>query len=136
MSQKYLKPIRVLPEKITNIISYILGNLFTYIFVCICWIFFRADSFSTSGQIISRIFTWQNGIIQIYSWVIVAIIIVIFASIIAALKARKEKSAQVDGFYIVLDLSKFWNLVIFFFSIGLIFAFAFVGASPFIYFQF
>jgi alginate O-acetyltransferase complex protein AlgI len=105
-------------------------------FVCFCWILFRADSFSTAGQIIIRIITWQDGIIQIYSWVIVAVLVLLCAAITAIAKAHKTKSKEINGFYIILDLSKFRNLVIFFLFIGLIIGLAFTGANPFIYFQF
>jgi hypothetical protein len=54
----------------------------------------------------------------------------------ATLKAYRDKLNEVNGFYIILDLSKYWNLVIFFLTIGLTFGLAFVGANPFIYFQF
>jgi hypothetical protein len=97
---------------------------------------FRADSFSTASQIIIRIVTWQDGIIHIYSWVIVAVLVLLFATMITIIKTYKNKSKEINGFYIVLDLSKFWHLVIFFLFIGLIIGLAFVGANPFIYFQF
>jgi len=67
---------------------------------------------------------------------VVSIVVVVLASTMAILKARKDKSEQINGFYVILDLSKFWNQVILFLTIGLIFAFAYVGANPFIYFQF
>jgi alginate O-acetyltransferase complex protein AlgI len=114
----------------------LLANILTNIFVCFCWIFFRADNFSKAGIIIKRIITWQNGIIQIYAWVIVSIIIVLSAEIITVLKAHKDSSKKLNGFYIILDLSKLRNLVVFFLVIGLIFGLAFVGSNPFIYFQF
>jgi alginate O-acetyltransferase complex protein AlgI len=114
----------------------LLANIFTNIFVCFCWIFFRADSFSKAAIIIKRIITWQKGIIQIYVWVVVSIIIVLSAEIITVLKAHKDNSGELNGFYIILDLSKFRNLVAFFLVIGFIFGLAFVGANPFIYFQF
>ncbi|GHU54236.1 alginate O-acetyltransferase [Spirochaetia bacterium] len=120
---------------------FVTANLLTNLFVCFCWIFFRADSFLTASQIIARIFTWQTGIIQIYAWVIVAIIIVCAASIVTVLKhhanvSAADDSVQINGFYPILDLSKFWHLVVFFVLIGLIAGLAYTGANPFIYFQF
>jgi hypothetical protein len=68
--------------------------------------------------------------------VIVAILILLSATIIAFVRAYKNKLKEINGFYIIIDLSKFWYLVMFFLFIGLIIGLAFVGANPFIYFQF
>jgi alginate O-acetyltransferase complex protein AlgI len=126
----------VFAVKILSFIKYLFANLFTNIFVCFCWILFRADSFSTASQIITRIVTWQDGIVKIYSWVVVAVLVLLFATMITIVKTYKNKSKEINGFYIVLDLSKIWQLVMFFLFIGLIIGLAFVGANPFIYFQF
>ncbi|MDR2815484.1 MAG: MBOAT family protein [Proteiniphilum sp.] len=126
----------IFAAKILNFIRCFFAVLLTNLFVCFCWILFRADSFSTAGQIIIRIITWQNGIIQIYSWVVAAILILLSATITAIIRAYRTKSGETNGFYVVLDLSKFWHLVIFFLFIGLIIGLAFVGTNPFIYFQF
>jgi alginate O-acetyltransferase complex protein AlgI len=83
-----------------------------------------------------RIVKWEDGIIQIYVWVIVAFILVLTATVIAALRSVKNKSPEISGFYPILDLSKFWHLVIFFFTVGAILSLAFTGINPFIYFQF
>jgi alginate O-acetyltransferase complex protein AlgI len=83
-----------------------------------------------------RIVKWEDGIIQVYVWVIVAFILVLTATVIAALRSVKNKSPEISGFYPILDLSKFWHLVIFFFTAGAILGLAFTGINPFIYFQF
>jgi alginate O-acetyltransferase complex protein AlgI len=119
----------------------LLANIFTNIFVCFCWIFFRSDNFSTAGQIITRIFTWQDGIIQIYTWLVVALLIIVVATVFAVVRnysvnGRNTKPAETNGFYPILDLSKYKNLVAFFVVIGIIIALAYTGANPFIYFQF
>jgi alginate O-acetyltransferase complex protein AlgI len=114
----------------------IISNVFTNLFVCFCWIFFRADSFTTAWKIIKRIVLWKDGIIQIYTWVILAMLIVIIASLIALINALKKKSKEIDGFYPLLNLSKIWHLIIFFIGIGVILGIAYTGTNPFIYFQF
>jgi alginate O-acetyltransferase complex protein AlgI len=88
-----------------------------------------------------RIVTWQDGIIQIYSWLIVAMLLVIAASFFAvkrsySLLCDDNKTFEINGFYPILNLSKFWHLVIFYIVIGLIVGLAYTGANPFIYFQF
>ena len=41
--------------------------------------------------------------------------------------------SKVNGFYPILNLSKFWQLTIFFVFVGLTLALAYTGGSPFIY---
>jgi alginate O-acetyltransferase complex protein AlgI len=118
-----------------------LANIFTNIFVCFCWIFFRSDSFSTAGQIIARIVTWQDGIIQIYAWLVVALFIIIPATIFTVIKNYSASGGNtnhvgINGFYLIFDLSKFRSMVVLFVVIGLIIALAYTGTNPFIYFQF
>lgn len=110
--------------------------LITYIFVCICWIFFRAQNVSNAFTIIHKIFIWQDGIMQIYSWAVIAIIIVAIAEIIAYIRSRRKNESSVNGFYMVMDLNKFTSLVILFVFIGIILGTAFTDSNPFIYFQF
>jgi alginate O-acetyltransferase complex protein AlgI len=115
-------------------ISYLaLSGLITYVFVCFCWIFFRAENFHKAKQIILAIAGWQKGIIQLYVWVPVAMTVLISAVIAAIIKRRGE---HVNGFYPILDLDKIPNLIIFFTVIGIIAGFSYTGANPFIYFQF
>jgi hypothetical protein len=66
----------------------------------------------------------------------VAILVLLSATITAIIKTYKDKLKEINGFYMVLDLSKFWHLLVFLLFIGLIIGLAFVGANPFIYFQF
>jgi alginate O-acetyltransferase complex protein AlgI len=118
-----------------------MANVFTNIFVCFCWIFFRSENFSTAGQIITGIVAWQSGIIQMYTWCIVALLIIIASTIIAVARnysttGNNTASGKINGFYPVLDLSKYRNMVIFFVVTGLIIALAYTGSNPFIYFQF
>jgi alginate O-acetyltransferase complex protein AlgI len=111
-------------------------------YICLFFLdIFRADSFSTASNLIIRMITWQNGITQIYVWVIVAVPIVFIATLSALIKHRlrlngSDTATTIDGFYPILDLSTFWHLVIFFIVIGTIMGLAYTGTNPFIYFQF
>lgn len=107
----------------------------TYIYVCFCWIFFRATNLSDAGTILTRIFTFKNGVTQIFSWSIIAIIILILGEIYAYIKSKKNKS-QIDGFYIIMDLTKISSLIVLFTFIGIILGLAYTNSNPFIYFQF
>ena len=108
--------------------------LFTNIFVAFCWIFFRSDSFETAAALIAGILTWQDGIVQIYAWSIIAVFVVIMGTVYAIIKNTNQ--AQIDGVYPILNLSNFWHIVLFFVEIGLILGVGYTGANPFIYFQF
>lgn len=114
----------------------IISVLFTYAFVCICWVFFRAENFSIAMDVLSRMFIWQDGITQIFLWSVFGIAVIAIANIFALVRAKKTKSKEVNGYYPVLDLNKVGSLVIFFLEILLIIALAYTNANPFIYFQF
>lgn len=119
-------------SKLTNAISIFA----TYVFVCFCWIFFRAQDFTTVEIILNKIFTMGDGVVQIYSWSIVGIIVLVIGEISAYFMSKKNKRSKVEGHYIVLDLTKLSSLVILFTTIGLVLALAYTEANPFIYFQF
>ena len=108
----------------------------TDIFVCICWIFFRAENVPKAWLVLKQLFGFRAGITHPYSFAIAAIIILCIATVAAYLRAAKQKEKTVNGFYPVMDLNHFWSLVIFFVEIGLILGLAYVKGSPFIYFQF
>jgi alginate O-acetyltransferase complex protein AlgI len=118
-----------------------LSVLLTYAYVCICWVFFRSSDFNKSLLILKRVFSWENGIVHMYSWSFVAIFIMLCAIIIAAIKNKRlsgdtRTPYQINAFYPVMDLSKVISLTIFFFVVGMILGLAHVGYNPFIYFQF
>lgn len=116
------------------------GNLvscvFTYAFVCFCWIFFRAESFENANEIIYRIATLKDGITHIYSWSVLAIVLLLTATLLAIIKSVNNKEKSVDGYYAVMDLTTIKGLIVFFLAAGITIALAHVGNNPFIYFQF
>ncbi|MBQ3128964.1 MAG: MBOAT family protein [Clostridia bacterium] len=122
--------------KKATVVGSIISVLFTYAFVCICWVFFRAENFSIAMDVLSRMFIWQDGITQIFSWSVFGVAVIAIANIFALVRAKKTKSKEVNGYYPVLDLNKVGSLVIFFLEILLIVALAYTNANPFIYFQF
>ncbi|MGB1248434.1 MAG: MBOAT family O-acyltransferase [Chitinophagales bacterium] len=50
--EKLIKSVFNIPK---NKLTRVLGVIFTFHFVCFCWIFFRADSFGTATQVLSQI---------------------------------------------------------------------------------
>jgi alginate O-acetyltransferase complex protein AlgI len=127
----------LLPPTSIAVLRYLGANSLTLLFVCFGFVIFRANNFSTALHIILGVLTWQDGIIQPYVWTFIAFAVMSIASITAVVKHRRnDGKGQINGFYPLLNLSKFWHLVLFFVVIGLIVGVAYTGANPFIYFQF
>lgn len=127
-------------QKKCSKIGAVISIFVTFIFVSFCWIFFRADSFSNAIDIIVQIFSFKSGLNQPYFWMIIAFVVYVVAVIIAAIKSKnsqkemkKKNQSKVEAFYPVMDLRKFWSLVVFFVFVGLTVMFAYTGGSPFIY---
>ena len=115
----------------------------TFAFTTICWIFFRAESVSDACFIIRRIISFEAGLEQPYMWFFIAAVIVLVASSCAYSVSKKKNlvsakcnMSAVEGFYPILNLGKFWHLVLFFMEIGLVLCLAYTGGSPFIYGQY
>lgn len=120
----------------------VLSILLTYLFVSFCWIFFRASSIQDAFNIILRIATFKGGINHPHLWtiliasgflLIIGIIIFISYKRKTFLETNKTNICRIVAKYPVLDLTKFWNLVIFFSFCAIILCLAFTGGSPFIY---
>jgi len=116
----------------------LLSILFTYIFVCFCWIFFRAASLDNSLDraftMIRGIFTWQEGVSHMFSWAFIALAVAVVGTLAAVVRSRKQQA--VNGFYPIFNLNTVHGLFILFLTLGLILGLAHVGDNPFIYFQF
>jgi len=81
-------------------------------------------------------FSWQDRILQMYTWSFFAIVCLIVASVVAIVRAKKHGENYVDGFYPVLNLKKFIPLVIFFTFTGLTIILGYFGNNAFIYGKF
>lgn len=110
--------------------------LLTDLFVLFCWIFFRAESVSQALAVIGVLTHFGDGIVHIYSGSLFAIVLVMAATAAAYVRSMRRKEENVQGFYPVLPLNRYWALVLFFLEIGLIVGLAYVQGNPFIYFQF
>lgn len=112
-------------------ILYIIG---TDVFVCFCWIFFRADNISIAFIIIKRMIFLSKGVSHLYSWTFFSLLLMIVCHIKAYRKSETKNFC--NGYYGIMDLSKISSLIIWFVFLGLTIGLAYTGASPFIYFQF
>ena len=124
------------PSALGSIISIIL----TFAFTSFCWISFRADSLENAIDIITRVFSFSAGLEQPYIWLFVSLILYFVAMAFAVVKSKKNPAptkklnvSRVEGYYPILNLSKFWQLTFFFVFVGLTLALAYTGGSPFIY---
>lgn len=122
-----------------QVIFDIIKVLATNLFVTLCWVVFRAQNFENAMDVLSRLFVYHDGIMHVYSWFIVAVILVVAATLTAYFMCRKKYGTdkfEFEGQYILLDLTKVWSLVVLFVVAGLVLALAYVNSNPFIYFQF
>lgn len=101
-----------------------------YLFTCLCWVFFRAQSFPDAIIILSRIVTGAGGVQYYFVYTF------LFAAIIGVATAIGSARNDGHGYYPLLDLSKFWNKVLLLFVILLTLMFFYAGDTAFIYFQF
>lgn len=116
---------RILKQAVTAVS--ILG---TYLFTCLCWIFFRAQSFSSAITIIQRILTGADGISYYFVYTFIFAALIIVASVIGSVKNNGH------GYYPLLDFSKFSSKVLILLMILLTLMFFYAGDTAFIYFQF
>jgi alginate O-acetyltransferase complex protein AlgI len=123
-------------EKATTITGNIISAIVTYIFVCVCWVFFRAENARVALDVLHRMFVWEEGITQIFAWTIFAVLVVVITHTVAWYQSKKNGKKMIEGYYPILDLSKFSSLVIVIVFLFFIFCVAYTNANPFIYFQF
>lgn len=108
----------------------------TYIFVCICWVFFRAENLTIALDVLKRMIIWENGISQMYSWSFFAIGVLVIWQITVFIKSKKSNLNKTEDFYPIFDLSKISGLIIFITFVLFVLCVAYTNANPFIYFQF
>ena len=133
---KYTKSNEKEQNLLISIISILISNLF-FIFTLMV---FRAESLSKAKLILKRMISFEVGLEHVYFWLVVTIIIFAFACVAAYIKSKNnvitgkfKNVSRVEGFYPVMDLTKFPCLVIFLVFCGLVFCLAYTGGSPFIY---
>ena len=113
--------------------------LITFILVTLFWVVFRAESLSTAIKVWTAIFTLQSGISQPYTWSFFAVICLLVGIIATWYHSKKTGNKDrngnliLDGFYPILNLSKFWAQVAFFTFCGLTIILGYFGNTAFIY---
>ena len=84
-------------------------------------------------MVLTSLFTWHDGIVQPYTWSFFAMGCYLIGVIAAYVRKHKTGSKEVNGFYFIMDLSKFWSQVWFFVFCGITILFAYFGNTAFIY---
>ena len=123
-------------NKNPTIFGTIISTIVTYVFVCVCWVFFRADGFKVAIDVLTKMFVWSGGITHIFSWTIFSVVVLVAGHIMAYIKSHREKLSVVNGYYPLLNLNKISHMIIFFTVILFIVCTAYTNSNPFIYFQF
>jgi D-alanyl-lipoteichoic acid acyltransferase DltB (MBOAT superfamily) len=102
----------------------LIRQLLTFHFICLTWVFFRANSLSDAGLILQRIFTATGTPAQVPIVIFVMIAIVWLYQFVFARKAQRVLELQPVRIALML-------VVLLYLAI-----FATAGHEPFIYFQF
>lgn len=112
-----------------------ISTLGTFVFVCLCWVFFRAPDMSTALQVLKKLLFWSGGVSHMYTWAIAAPILLMIATVWCVGHGRDEKGA-VHGLLPIFTPGTFWGTLGFVLLVGFTVLTMYTGDSPFIYFQF
>ena len=127
---------KIVPEYTNHVFFTIGGQIMNFAMVTIFWVIFRADSIETAIKIWRGMFTLHTGISQMYSWTFFSGACLITASAAAVLRSKRKHEEIVNGYYVIMDLSKVSSLIIFFTFIGLTILMGYFGNNVFIYGKF
>jgi alginate O-acetyltransferase complex protein AlgI len=113
-----------------DIVTRVVSWAVTYLFVCLCWVFFRAQSFGDAMTCLLKMAdVLQDGLTWICGPLLIILPVVILAHAIGLLLQSRKTP-------LILNLNRFSHLVFLFcWMMGIFFLSATVSA-PFIYFQF
>lgn len=117
---------------VTNVIS----TVFTFVFVCMGWVFFRASTFDNAWLVFKAVFTMQKGLSHPFVWAFAGIAFLIAETVIAAVRKKKNNLTKLEDLYLSLPLDTVWGLTLFAILVFVAFGLAYTGSNPFIYFQF
>ena len=120
------------------------GWLATYAFVCFAWVFFRAADFPTAVTILEKIAGLApGGIVWVYSPLFLLLPLVAAAHAVGWLAERGRlggplvaRRHRVSGVWVLVPLPGFMGAFLLTAWLLLVYLFASIDTSPFIYFQF
>ena len=112
-----------------------LSTLATFIFVCLCWVPFRAQDFATSAAIYEKLFIWTGGISQAFTWAIAVPILTGLVTVFC-IKYQRDERGFVQAEMPIFKLNTFTGALAFTLLVGFCLILMYTGDNPFIYFQF
>ena len=116
-------------------IGQVLSVAATFVFVCLCWVFFRAESFSTAQVVLQKLFIWSDGIRYMYTWALAAPVLLALGTLWCA-KFGRDSKGVVHGVLPQFKAGTFTGTLGFSLLVGFVLITMYTGESPFIYFQF
>lgn len=117
-------------KKKNNVVVHVICILTNFVFVSLCWVFFRASSFENAFSVLKGLFTLQSGIQYVYVYAIIYIVICALGHIFVAVCKGG------DAEYPNMDFTKFRSWFFLWFVILLTLMFFYAGDTAFIYSQF
>lgn len=122
---------------------YVVDILLNFVLIVLIQVIFRAGSLDWAAEIYKQLFTLHVGLEQPYTWSIFAYVLLVIATVFAyrksngsKLKWDKEAMQDVEGYYIIQDLSTVKGLTCFFVLCGLTIIMGYFGETYFVYGQF
>ena len=107
----------------------------TFIFVCLCWVPFRAQDATTAFQVYEKLFIWTGGVRQAFIWA-VAVPVLTFIATIYCMIFHRDGRGVVHGEMPMFRLDTFTGVLAFTLLVGFCVILMYTGDNPFIYFQF
>ena len=125
--------LRPMPASWSSTVN-VLSLLFTFHFVCFCWIFFRAPDMATAGQVISQIVTHLSP--QVFPEFVAGYKIVFMLMVVGYVLHFIPKSIEVKAEQAVTNMPLAVKTFLLIGMIVLVIQTKSAGIQPFIYFQF
>lgn len=112
-----------------------LCTLFTFAFVCLCWVPFRAADLATAAAVYEKLFMWSDGVSQMFTWAL-ATPLLTGAATIYCMKFNRDENGAAHGMTPVFRLNTYSGALAFTLLAGFCLILMYTGDNPFIYFQF
>lgn len=101
-----------------------------YLFTCLAWVFFRANSLQNAFDVLRQLFSFRTGIEHIYIYVPIYLGLIFSFNILAHFKFKGGNP------FLHADFSNIFNIIVFTAMVFAIIMFGYFGNSNFIYAQF
>lgn len=109
--------------------------LLTFVFVNLCWVFFRASGVDQALAVFEKLFVWSGGVHHMYVWALVTPVLLLLATL-WCMRFSRDAQGVVHGRLPRFRLGTFWGTLGFALLVGFSLILMYTGENPFIYFQF